>query len=105
MVKQTSQNIVSVGIPTLLEQLPVHRRPAEQLYQVGAQALNPDRTASRRHRGQRQLGIAQSLVARWGPRSSRWSKPNWRRFWVGRQTAARIKAALELGQRLAHLAR
>ena len=103
MVKQTSQTSFLSEIPTLLEQLPVRERPAERLYQVGAQALNLTELLAAVIGGQRQLEIAQSLVARWGTSLLQVEQAELAQVpGVGRQTAARIKAALELGQRLAH---
>ncbi len=101
MVKQTS--LLSEITPTLLEQLPLRERPAERLYQVGAQALNLTELLAAVIGGQQQLELAQSLVSRWGETLLQVEQSELEQVpGVGRQTAARIKAALELGQRLAH---
>jgi len=86
----------------LLGQLPLRERPAERLYAVGSGALSLTELLAAIIGGPRQLETAQTLVTKWGETLLQVEQAELEQVpGVGRQTAARIKAALELGQRLA----
>ena len=87
----------------LLGQLPLRERPAERLYAVGPQSLSFTELLAAIIGGPRQLETAQTLVSQWGETLPQVEQAELERIpGVGRKTAARLKAALELGQRLAH---
>lgn len=101
MAKQTS--FLPEVTPALLGQLPLRERPAERLYAVGSGALSLTELLAAIIGGAHQLETAQTLVTRWGTALPQVDQAELEQVaGVGRQTAARIKAALELGQRLAH---
>jgi len=101
MAKQTS--FLPEVTPALLGQLPLRERPAERLYAVGSGALSLTELLAAIIGGAHQLETAQTLVTRWGATLPQVDQAELEQVaGVGRQTAARIKAALELGQRLAH---
>ncbi len=87
----------------LLGQLPLRERPAERLYTAGSDALSLTELLAVIISGPRQLETAQMLVSQWGETLPQVEQTELERIpGVGRKTAARLKAALELGQRLAH---
>ena len=97
MVTQTS----FLPVKSLVAQLPLRERPAERLYLVGPQSLSLTELLATVIGGHRQLELAQALVSRWGETLLQVEQAELEQVpGVGRQTAARIKAALELGQRL-----
>jgi DNA repair protein RadC len=99
----TPSSFLPATATPLLGQLPLRERPAERLYAVGPGALSLTELLAAIIGGPRQLETAQTLITQWGDTLPQVEQAELERVpGVGRQTAARLKAALELGQRLAY---
>ena len=88
-----------------LKSLPIRERPISRIYDVGAQSVSLTELLAAVIGGTNQLELAERLVVRYQVLSDLFNAPlaELQQFsGVGHATAARIKAALELGKRLVH---